>query len=416
MESDEYGVAARIGMSPARLERIDALCRSYIERERLAGTVTLVARRGEVVHFQAHGTRDRERALPMMRDTLFRIYSMTKPITTVAALMLYEQGHFLLEDPVAKYLPVFAEARVCTGMGAGGPRLERPRRPPTVGDLMSHTAGLGYGWFQDSPVEERYRALGIHSGRLDLAQAVEAIGALPLLYHPGSAWRYSFGTDVLGRLVEVWSGQTLEHFFTEQIFAPLGMKDTAFQVPEGEAGRLASLYSYQEHFDFSVDFGRPPPSETRMVRLEDAATSRYLQRPALLSGGGGLVSTAPDYLRFCQMLLSGGVLDGTRLLGRKAVELMRTNRLPAGLLPIAIGGVRDPGYGFGLGVRVLVDLAASSALGSPGMYGWGGAATTGFWVDPAEALIGIFMTQFLPSGHYPVVQQFQRAVYQALVD
>lgn len=403
----------RAGFSATRLGRIGDLMRRYVDPGKLVGTVSLVSRRGQVVYFDDYGQRDREAGAEMTLDTLFRIYSMTKPITSVAALMLFEEGHYLLDDPIANYLPAFADVQVCAGMDITGMRLVRPERPPTVRDLMRHTAGLSYGWFQDTPVDQAYRDAQMDQRQYSLAEGVDRLAKLPLVYHPGRAWRYSFATDVLGRLVEVWSGESLDEFFQRHIFGPLGMNDTAFQVAPEKIDRFATCYTLPDMAGYIAD-GASAPNRRSLVVQDTPATSQFAKPPLFLSGGGGLVASAADYLRFCQMLLNGGVLDGTRLLGRKTVELMTMNHLPAELIPIAVS-IPDPGAGFGLGVKVLVDQAASGRLGSPGMYGWGGAATTTFWIDPVEELIGIFMTQFMPSGYYPVTTQFQRTVYQALV-
>ena len=405
----------KVGFSATRLGRIGDLMRRYVDGGKLAGTVSLVSRRGQVVYFDDYGQRDREAGAEMTLDTLFRIYSMTKPITSVAALMLYEDGHFLLDDPIANFLPAFADVQVCVGMDPTGMRLACPERPPTVRDLMRHTAGLSYGWHHDTPVDQAYRDAKMDQRQYSLTEGVDMLAKLPLVYHPGTAWRYSFATDVLGRLVEVWSGEALDEFLQRHIFGPLGMTDTAFQVAPEKIDRFAACYTLPNNSGFVADASAPSPADAKLLLMEAPATSRFAKPPIFLSGGGGLVASTGDYLRFCQMLLNGGVLDGARILGRKTVELMTMNHLPPELIPIAVS-IPDPGAGFGLGVKVLVDQAASGRLGSPGMYGWGGAATTTFWIDPAEEIIGIFMTQFMPSGYYPVTTQFQRTVYQALVD
>ena len=415
----------RAGFSLQRLSRVDRLLDRYTDRGQLAGALGLIYRRGETVYCNAFGHRELETGQPMTEDTIFRIYSMTKPITSVAALMLFEEGHFLLDDPVSAYLPEFEGAQVCTG---DLDNLVPPDRPPTIKDLFVHTAGLSYGWDQDSPVEKLYRQSFGNREQLRLDAFVQKLAALPLLYHPGTRWRYSYATDVLGRLVEVLSGKTLDEFFQQEIFKPLAMKETAFHVDAGLLDRFSACYCPPGGFSFSSD--PEPDTETTaapaddgdqptesIIELFDASReSRYTKPPIFLSGGGGLVSTMGDYLRFCQMLLNGGVLDGNRLLGRKTVEMMRANHLPAELVPIQIGDNADSGYGFGLGVSVLVDLPATSTPGNPGIYGWGGAASTKFWIDPKEEMLGIFMTQFMPSGYYPVEREFRVAAYQALVD
>jgi len=414
----------RVGFSPQRLARVDRLLERYVQSGLLSGILGLVYRRGEVAYANAVGMRERETNRPMTEDTIFRIYSMTKPITAVAALMLYEEGRFLLDDPLANYIPGFEDVRVYAG---GMENLETPDRPIHVKDLFMHTAGLTYGWDQEHPVEERYRKTIGDTEQLNLETFVERIASLPLLYHPGSRWIYSYATDVLGRLVELLSGQSLDCFFRQEIFAPLGMNDTAFHLPPESIDRFAACYwppggkmgpgtppsprpDYDEPYDLA-NLGEP------RFDLQDAPTgSRYTRPPNFLSGGGGLVSTAGDYLRFAQMLLNGGVLDGNRLLGRKTVEMMRVNHLPAGLMPIQVGPTPDSGYGFGLGVSVLTDPTASSQPGSAGSFGWSGAATTQFWIDPTEEMIGLLLAQFFPFDYYPIAREFRLAAYQALVD
>ena len=404
-----------LGFSPHRLERINALARRYVDGGKLAGTVTLVARRGRVAHFEAHGQRDLEANEPMTRDTLFRIYSMTKPVTTAAAMMLFEEGELRLEDPVAKFIPAFGETKVFERSGVGGPVLVKPERPMTVRDLMRHTAGLSYGWYHDSPAENLYREAQPVAPGVTLSEMVDRLAGLPLLYHPGRAWRYSLATDVLGRVVEVVTGEALDVTFAKRIFEPLGMRETGFFIPEENLGRFAAMYSPIKGYRFGSSL-TVTPENASLALLDPPAHSPFRLPPSFLSGGGGLVSSTTDYLCFAQMLLNGGEANGVRLLGRKTLELMTMNHLPPALLPIGIGADELGGYGFGLGFSVLTNVAASAALGSPGSYGWGGAATTSFWVDPAEELVGVFMTQFMPSSFYPVVQEFRNAVYGALVD
>lgn len=415
----------RAGFSLKRLSRVDRLLESYVSRGLLAGTLGLIYRRGETVYCNAFGHQEIGSGLPMTEDTIFRIYSMTKPITSVAALMLFEEGHFLLDDPVSNYLPEFEGAQVCTG---DLDNLVPPHRPPTIKDLFLHTAGLSYGWDQDSPVENLYRQSFGSREQLSLDKFVQKLAALPLLYHPGTRWRYSYATDVLGRLVEALSGMSLDEFFRQEIFKPLAMKETAFQVDAASLDRFSACYCPPGGFSFGSDSGpdtdagsgssdEADRAEAPTIELFEASRdSRFTKTPAFLSGGGGLVSTTGDYLRFSQMLLNGGVLDGRRLLGPKTVEMMRANHLPSKLVPIRIGADERAGYGFGLGVSVMVDLPATSTPGSVGIYGWGGAASTQFWIDPEEEMLGIFMTQFMPAGYYPVAREFRVAAYQAIVD
>jgi len=415
----------RAGFCAQRLARVDKLLQRYVDNGQLAGASGLIYRKGETAYCNVFGHRELETGQPMTEDTLFRIYSMTKPITAVAALMLFEDGHFLLDDPVASYLPEFTDARVCTG---DLQNLVPPDRPPSIKDLFMHTAGLSYGWGQDSPVENLYRQTFGNREELNLEEFVRKLAALPLLYHPGSRWRYSYATDVLGRLVEVVSGKPLDEFFCQEIFKPLAMADTDFHVHADWLDRFSACYCSPGGFSFGSDADSDADDKTAQsengdqdaeptIELFDASrNSRFNQPPAFLSGGGGLVSTLGDYMRFCQMLLNGGALDGNRLLGPKTVELMRANHLPPHLVPIAIGDDVEAGYGFGLGVSVLVDLPATSTPGSIGNYSWSGAALTQFWIDPAEEMLGIFMSQFMPFGHYPVARQFRVAAYQALID
>lgn len=408
--------AQRAGFSIQRLSRIDNLLERYVDEGKLAGVLGLVCRNGETAYCNAFGHSELETDQPMAEDTIFRIYSMTKPITAVAALMLFEDGRFLLDDPVADYLPEFSDAQVCTG---DLENLVQPHRPPSVKDLFMHTAGLSYGWGQDSPVENLYRQAFGERQQLSLEKFVQRIASLPLLYHPGARWRYSYATDVLGRLVEVLSGRTLDEFFRQEIYAPLAMTDTDFHVQASSLDRFSACYCPPGGFTFGGDTDADEDEREggSVIALHEASRgSRFTQPPDFLSGGGGLVSTLGDYQRFCQMLLNGGVLDGNRLLGPKTVELMRANHLPPKLIPIGIGDNVDSGYGFGLGVSVLTDLPATSTPGSVGIYGWGGAASTQFWIDPAENMFGIFMTQFMPAGYYPVAREFRVAAYQALID
>lgn len=388
-----------VGFSSARLARIDQAMERYIESGKLAGTLTLVARRGKIAHLQPLGMMDAESQKPIERDTLFRIYSMTKPITSVAVMMLYEEGHFLLTDPVQRYIPSFADVRVLSQTSAGIDLIP-PQRAITIRDLLTHTAGLGYGLGEDY-IDHRYRqarqALE-QDPTSTLADMVEAITSLPLAYHPGQGWRYSAATDVLGYLVEVVSDVAFDAFLQERILEPLGMVDTGFYVPPDKVARFATNYG-------------PSKESTGLQVIDRPENSRYTRPGRMPSGGGGLVSTAIDYVRFAQMLLNGGALDGTRLLSRKSIELMTANHLPAGLHPFG-----DRSRGMGLGVGVVIDLARTQSLGSAGNYGWGGAASTNFWIDPQEELIGVFMTQLMPSGTYPVIDEFRVAVYQAIVD
>ncbi|MEM7112723.1 MAG: serine hydrolase domain-containing protein [Chloroflexota bacterium] len=406
-----------VGFSAERLTRIETAVSPYIGPTQLAGAVTLVARRGEIVHLDTYGYQDRETETPMTTDSIFRIYSMTKPIACVAAMTLYEQGRFLLTDPVAKFIPAFNDLKVYAGSNGDNIQLEPLASPVTIQQLFTHTAGLSYHFTEYGPVEQMYRDAGIFVAKT-LEEFVDAAVKLPLAFQPGTHWRYSIGHDILARLVEIISDQSFDGYLQEQIFAPLGMVDTGFYVPEEKHGRFTSMYG-------SVTIDHPDTSFTRWFgdamagvnqKLADASDSRESQPHTLLRGGSGLVSTAMDYWRFCQMMLNNGELNGIRILGRKTVELMRANHLSSSLLPYEIGHVPMLGYGFGIGMRVLQDVGLAAIPGSTGEYGWAGAANTYFWIDPVEELIGVFMSQYQPSGLITASSAFRVATYQAIVD
>jgi CubicO group peptidase (beta-lactamase class C family) len=406
-----------VGMSSERLARIRPAVDRHIGEDKIAGAVTLLARRRQIVHFEAGGLMDRENDRPMQLDTLFRIYSMTKPITCVALMTLYEQGCFQLWDPVAKFIPPFGELQVCTDRQGSELTLVDLQRPVTVRDLLTHTSGLTYHFLEYGPVEEMYRETKVWSQK-PLVEFVDDLAQLPLAFQPGTAWRYSYGHDVVARLVEIISGQPLDVYLRENLFHPLGMVDTGFCVPEGQAERLASMYG-------SRDVGECDTTATEWYELAMQGVNRLLacaedsleSHPHnVFRGGTGLVSTASDYLRFSQMLLNNGELEGTRILSRKTVELMVTNHLLPALMPYEIQGSYSPGYGYGLGFRVLMDVGQCQMPGSVGEYGWSGAASTCFWVDPQEEFIGILMTQYQPSGLLPIDSDFRVAAYQAIVD
>jgi CubicO group peptidase (beta-lactamase class C family) len=403
-----------LGLSSDRLARIDAHLKSrYVDPGKIAGALTLVARRGEIAHLSPVGLMDRERGKSMTEDTIFRIYSMTKPITSVALMMLLEQGHFQLDDAVHKLIPVPAwrDLRVYQ-IGNHPEFLTAPcERPMTVRDLLRHTSGLTYGFMERTNVDAAYRKLGI--GSIDkpfdgtLQDMVQLLATLPLEFSPGTAWNYSVSTDVLGYLVEVLSGEPFDQYLRRHIFEPLGMPDTAFHVPAQEVDRFAACYD------------RGPGKKLRLQ--DDPSTSPYLGAPKLLSGGGGLVSTAADYLRFCRMLLAGGELDGLRLLGPRTIEFMTRNHLPDGkdLTDLSVGAFSETPYegtGFGLGFSVKLDPVRSGVIGSVGEYAWGGAASTIFWIDPAEDLIVIFLTQLMPSATFNFRGQLQSIIYSAIID
>lgn len=386
-----------VGLSAVRLRRIGDAMRRYVDEGKLAGIVTMVCRQGKVAHFQCFGTRDQE--VPMQRDAIFRIYSMTKPITTVAAMMLYEEGLFQLDDPVADYIPELNDVKVFAGAGVPPADLARPI---SIRHLMTHTSGLTYGFLGASPVSAMYNQAKILRPDHSTKQMVQTLATLPLANQPGEAWRYSVSTDVLGHFVEVVSGMSLDAFFKTRIFEPLGMVDTGFWVREGQGHRFATNYG---------------PAQDGGIRvIDDPATSKFSSPQKFFSGGGGLVSTAADYCRFCHLLLDGGAFGSARLLGHKTVELMAMNHLSDDIMPISLGPSELPGEGFGLGGAVLLDVPASNSPGSVGTFRWGGAATTAFWVDYREELVGVLLTQFMPANHYRIRSEFKTLVYQALVE
>lgn len=401
---------AEVGMDAGRLERIDRHFRRYVDDGRLPGWLILVSRGGRVAYLSAYGWRDLEAQAPVETDTLFRVYSMTKPITSVAAMMLYEEGGFELTDPVSRYIPSFADVRVYKAGPSNKPVTVPALEPVRVWHLLTHTAGLTYGFHYAHAVDAMYRAAGFEWGTprgWTLEQCVDAWASLPLLFQPGAEWNYSVATDVVGRLVEVVSGQPLDVFLAERLFRPLGMSDTSFHVGDDDADRLAALYV-------------PEPGTGRAVR-NDAMGAAARKAPTTFSGGGGLVSTMADYHRFTQMLLRGGELDGVRILGSRTVRYMASNHLPGGADLEAFGRplhaeTSFAGVGFGLGFSVVMNPWELENLASPGEFGWGGAASTAFWVDPREGLDVIFLTQLLPSSTHPIRSQLRQLVYQALVD
>jgi CubicO group peptidase (beta-lactamase class C family) len=403
--------AEAAGMDAVRLARVDEHLRArYLEPGKIAGCQVAVMRRSVLAHFSSLGYADRERQTPVSEDTIWRIYSMTKPITGVALMSLYEHGAFQLGDAVAKLIPEWTDLRVAEPAHDGSVRLVEPGRPMEIRDLMMHTSGLGYGRDNadlELALDGAQRAPSIRFDH-DLESMVTRLATSPLRFHPGTRWLYSLGIDVCGRLVEILSGRRFDEFLASEVFDPLGMPDTSFSVPEASAGRLAASYARN--------------SRKELVLLDDPARSPYLNPPTFLSGGGGLVSTTNDYLRFCQMLQGGGELDGRRVLGRKTVELMTVNHLHGGgqladfALPGGYGEVGFEGMGFGLTMAVSQGPARTGVIGTAGEYMWGGAASTIFWVDPVEELIVVFMTQLLPSGTFNFRGQLKALVYPAIVD
>ena len=401
---------AELGLDAGRLARLERHFAAYVDDGRLPGWLIIVARRGHVGYLARRGRRDRDAGLPVTEDTLWRLASMTKPVTSVAAMMLYEEGAFELKDPISRWIPAFADMRVYTSGSSLKPVTRPATEPIRVWHLLTHTAGLTYGFHYTHPVDAMYRAAGFEWGSppdADLAGCCDLWAAQPLLFDPGQEWNYSVATDVLGRLVEVVSGQTLDEFFRHRILDPLGMSDTGFSVPADRADRLAAAY-------MANPAGRAKPA----VAIDGG---NVLSPPAALSGGGGLVGSAGDYFRFAEMLRRGGELDGVRLLSPRTVAYMATNHLPGGVdleefgRPLFAETTFD-GVGFGLGLSVVLDPAKGKVLSSRGEYGWGGAFSTFFFVAPAEELTVLLFTQLLPSSTHPIRSELKQLVYQSLVD
>ncbi len=409
-----------LGFDPARLQRVDSFIQSnYLDTGLYPGFTLLVCRNGRIAHLSIQGHADAESGAPMAEDTLIRIFSMTKPITSVALLTLYEEGRFRLEDPVSKFIPSFGDLRVWEDGNADNYTTRHPEREMTIRDLLTHTSGLTYGFMKRHPVDSLYRRSGIDAGGQKLESWVESLAELPLIFTPGSQWSYSVATDVLGRLIEVIGGMPFDQFLQARIFDPLDMTDTTFRVDDDDADRLAALYTVPALSPFAVPEGADGDGK---LLLDDGGPDSQWRRPATyLSGGGGLVSTVGDYYRFTQMLLNGGVLDGTRILGRKTVQYATTNHLPGGGDLASMGQAvfsetTYDGIGFGLGFSVVLDPAASQVIGTAGTYGWGGAASTLFWVDPVEDLAVIGLTQLMPSSAYPIREELRPLIYSTLVD
>lgn len=393
-----------VGLSSERLQRIATSVQHSIDDKRIAGAVTLVARRGQVAWLKAQGSMDREAGKPMRPDAMFRICSMTKPITSVAVMMLYEEGRFLLDDPVSKYLPEFKSPKVLVKPASGTPYTIPATREISIRDLLRHTSGLAYQWNAD--LGPMYESANVVHGMTPFDGTnetnVKRLAALPLLFNPGERFEYSLASDVLGRLVEVVSGKSLDEFFRTRIFEPLGMKDTYFYPPQTKLERLAAAYTYYA----DKGLNRFPDTPIREGSSVYAADYPYNGPKKLFSGGAGLVSTAADYLRFCQMMLDEGKVGNTRLLSRKSVELMTHDQL----------GKISPDRGFGLGFAVDGVKTPASDLGSPGEYAWGGMFYTAFSIDPKEQMIVIFMGQLHPAGDLALDRETKVLAYQAITD
>jgi CubicO group peptidase (beta-lactamase class C family) len=396
-----------LGLCSRRIERVEGWMQQQVAGGRLAGIEIMINRRGRTALHRCHGKSDLARNADATPETIYRIYSMTKPLTAVAVMMLYEEGHFQLDDPITRFLPGFAGQRVFTGGGYGAVMTEPAVRDITFRDLLTHTSGLTYGFMQATPVDAIYRAqkLELPGSAEPLADIVERLAKVPLIAQPGSEWNYSLSSDVLGHLVAVISGRPFDEFLRERIVRPLDMADTEFFVPPAKVARFAANYD------------RGPDGRPRL--LEDPETSRFLQPPKAPSGGGGLVGTARDYMRFCQMLLNGGAHGSARLLGRKAVELMTRNHLGGDMAAMGQPRFAESNYhgiGFGLGFSVMLDPAKAQIIGSPGECAWGGMASTAFWIDPKEDMAVVMMTQLTPSSTYPIRRELRVLAYQAIID
>jgi CubicO group peptidase (beta-lactamase class C family) len=389
------------GLSSQKLAKIKPALQMLIDNKNVAGAVTLVARRGKVVYFEAQGLCDIDAQKAMQKDTIFRIYSMSKPVTSTAVMMLYDEGKIELDAPASNYLPEFKGLKVFVKTADDAQVLAEPQHKMTVRDLLRHTSGLTYGIFGSTPVDQMYQKAGILNPASTLAEMTDKLGKIPLLYQPGTKWNYSVSIDVLGRIVEVVSGKPLDAFIDERICRPLDMCDTGFFVPKEKLDRFATNYG--------------PKAEGGLAVVDVPATSSFRSRPALISGGGGLVSTARDYARFCQMFVNGGELNGQRLLKNETVQLMIRNHLPESAIPIALGPIKLDGVGFGLGFSVRVEKTPFVSPRALGEYNWSGAASTHFWIAPKDELIVIALQQYMPFS--PLLEMtIKPLVYAAITE
>jgi CubicO group peptidase (beta-lactamase class C family) len=390
----------QVGMSSERLARMDKFMQEQIENKKTGGIIVLVARKGKIVHHKAFGYADIESGQKLTTGHLFRLYSMTKPVTSVALLTLYEQGKFRLDDPLELYIPAFKDVMVFAGADDNGEMiLEKPKRKITIHDVFRHTAGFGYGFGPDL-VSKSYQEAGMDFQKMDsLKELVDKLAKQPLLYHPGEKWVYSVAHDVQAYLVEYFSGMSFDKYCIENIFRPLGMKDAVFGIPKEYVSR------------YTTNYGPAKDGSNGIVPTDKPETSNYARFTEHPFGGLSLSSTTMDYFKFSQMLLNGGELNGVRILGKKTVELMRANHLPEAVPSISLGS----GTGYGLGVSSLINPAASGSLSSVGNFGWGGAATTQVLIDPVEDLVLLFFTQYMP-GDMAIQGKFQTLAYQAIVE
>ena len=395
-----------VGFSTERLERLHALMQEAVDQKQIAGIVTILARHGKVIDYRAYGQKDMTTGAAMTKDTIFRDFSMTKPVTAVAMMILYEQGKWLPTDPISKFIPEFADLKVFKGVGEDGKMiLEAPAHQPTMRELMTHTAGFSYGFFGSTPVDKMYRDEQVLSSD-SLKQMIDKLAKIPLLYQPGRGWTYSVSMDIQGYIIEKLSGRSLPDFMAEHIFKPLGMKDAGFFVPAEKRNRFVTLYRAGAKGELMAD-GTP------------GAPADYAKQPTMASGGGGMVSTAEDYYRFAQMLANGGELDGVRILSPASVQLMTANHVPQSLLTGEYGigwHVLRPGFGYGYNCAVVYDPAEANLPEGKGTFFWDGAAGTWFWVDPTNDVVFVGMIQRLLGPGSPNLEYLSRSVvYQALL-
>ncbi len=412
-----------VGLSGERLERINDLTQGYIDRGDVAGTITMVARRNQIVHFQCNGLMDLESSKPMQEDAIFRIYSMTKPITAVAAMILYERGFFQLDTPVSTFIPAFKDLEVFDGGTPEDYKTVKAKREMTIGHLLTQTSGLTYDFINRKDIGPIYKNAGVevfkdYAHQLTLKDHVDRLSKLPLVFSPGDKWNYSTAMEVVGYLIEVISGLKLNEFLRKEIFDPLGMVDTDFYVPEEKKERLSSYYlapgrDVYKFISSHKNFKHNPGTLSKIPDLEDRN-----KKPTLLRGGDGLLSTVSDYYKFASTLLNNGRFSQGNLLGRKTIELMTMNHLPGDLVSSSFAplrGMTRPGIGFGLGFAIMLDPAKANILGSPGAYDWPGGAHTIWFNDPKEELTAILMTQVFPAGLYNIEREFKTAVYQSII-
>jgi CubicO group peptidase (beta-lactamase class C family) len=392
-------LAESVGFSSERLDRIAPVMQGYIDQGKLAGTLTLVARNGKIAYLNAQGMQDKEAGKPMTEDTIFRIYSMSKPVTAVAAMTLWEQGKFHMFDPIAKYLPELANMKVYVSGSGESMVVEDAKMPIRIIDLFMHTSGFSYG-FSSSEVDKLYQKMLSKPDELNRGNILAKFAELPLTHQPGTAWNYGVSTDIIGFLVEKLSGKKLGEYMQETIFSPLGMKDTGFFVPESKLDRLTQIYTADR-------------KTGKTIVMENEPVGDFMSDPEIHNAGGGLVSTMQDYFTFAQMMLNGGEINGVRILGRKTVKYMSSNHLPKSMIPYE---KKAQGEGYGLAMSVTVEPEMSGFMSSKGNFGWGGAASTYFRVDPQEKIILISMAQFVPIGFHRYHDDFRNLVYQALVD